>query len=298
MPSTRPPTTAAHHDRGWFVVIAASPYVAYAIHGTSAHLTRATRHPDGTVTLQPVGEPFTRLDLAVSAGRWRAEREAYAATAEHWCARCDTPITLVDGAWVCMDYTTTAGGLSNCPPDPDASEVGEHLPESVRGDNARGVVPAPMNRAETERGSMTTTIIQLAPARDDDRTAYGITHRSAHVYRVTGPGVHNRSYPHRVTVWDNTHRPNGARVGQGAYIDPSGKGTDADTTVTLAAEPVTIHASDSGTGTVASGQVYSNDALTTGQYVVLRYPDGTHSDPYRVESRPLSDPCLAPVRAS
>jgi hypothetical protein len=27
-----------------------------------------------------------------------------------------------------MDYTTTAGGLSYCPPDPDATRLGEHVP--------------------------------------------------------------------------------------------------------------------------------------------------------------------------
>ena len=119
---------ADHDDRGWFVVIAASSYVAYAVHGTPAHLARLTRDPDGTLTLHPVGAPFARLDLAVDAGRWRAEREAYAATAEHECARCGTPITQVDGAWVGMDYTTTGGGLSVCPPNPDNSRVGVHVP--------------------------------------------------------------------------------------------------------------------------------------------------------------------------
>ena len=128
MESTMPPTAAAHDERGAFVVIAASRYVAYAIHGGPAHLARYTHDPDGSLTLHPVGKPFARLDLAVDAGRWRADREAYAATAEYECRRCGTPITLIDGAWVCIDYTTTAGGLSYCPPDPDAPRVGNHLP--------------------------------------------------------------------------------------------------------------------------------------------------------------------------
>ena len=128
MESTLPSTAAAHDDRGAFVVIGASPYVAYAVHGTPAHLTRATHNPDGSITLRPVGAPFARLDLAIDAGRWRTEREAYAATAEHECARCGTPVKLIGGAWVSVDYTTTAGGLSYCPPDPDATRVGEHRP--------------------------------------------------------------------------------------------------------------------------------------------------------------------------
>ncbi len=129
MPSDNPsPTAAAPDDRGWFVAIAASPYVAYAVHGAPAHLTRLTREPDGTLTLHPVGGPFARLDLAVDAGRWRAERETYAATAEYTCARCATPITLVNGAWVGMDYTTTGGGRNACPPTQDGPPVGVHVP--------------------------------------------------------------------------------------------------------------------------------------------------------------------------
>ncbi|GAA0908091.1 hypothetical protein [Virgisporangium aurantiacum] len=74
--NTAQPHPAAHDDRGEFVVIAGSPYVAYAIHGCPAYLTRATNHPDGSIILRPVGAPHTRLDLAVDAGRWYAEREA------------------------------------------------------------------------------------------------------------------------------------------------------------------------------------------------------------------------------
>jgi hypothetical protein len=128
MPSEHPANPAAHDERGWFVVIAASSYVAYSIHGTAAHLARLTRDPDGTITVHPVGEPFARLDLAVDAGRWRAEREAYAATAEYACAHCGTPVTQVNGEWVGIDYTTTGGGRSACPPDPDSAAAGVHVP--------------------------------------------------------------------------------------------------------------------------------------------------------------------------
>ena len=117
-----------HDDRGAYVIIGASPYVAFAIHGEPAHLARYTRDPDGSITLHPVGQPFTRLDLAVDAGHWYAERHAYADTAEHECRRCGNPIRCIDGIWVAVDYTSTAGGLSCCPPDPDAQEVGNHIP--------------------------------------------------------------------------------------------------------------------------------------------------------------------------
>ncbi len=117
-----------HNDRGAYVIIGGSPYVAFATHGEPARLARSTRDPDGSITLHLVGEPFDRLDLAVHAGRWRADREAYANTAEHECARCGNPITWINGAWVAIDYTTTAGGLSYCPPDPDAARVDNHIP--------------------------------------------------------------------------------------------------------------------------------------------------------------------------
>ncbi|HLL66443.1 MAG TPA: hypothetical protein VK453_11940, partial [Micromonosporaceae bacterium] len=128
------PAAAAHEDRGAFVFIGASPYVAYAVHGEPAHLARYTRDPDGSTILHPVGAPFARLDLAVDAGRWRAERKAHARSAEHRCRRCGTPITLIGGAWVSMDSTTTAAGSSSCPPDPDAPHAGDHVAHRVRGD--------------------------------------------------------------------------------------------------------------------------------------------------------------------
>jgi hypothetical protein len=135
MPSTNPPTNPptgpappVHDERGAFVVIAASAYVAYHVPGLPARLARYTHGPDGSLTLHPVGGPFARLDLAVDAGRWRADRQAYAQAAPYVCRRCGTPLTQVDGVWVSIDYTTTAGGLSFCPPDPDATPVGDHLP--------------------------------------------------------------------------------------------------------------------------------------------------------------------------
>jgi hypothetical protein len=127
METTPTPPAATPDERGCFVVIGGS-YVAYAIHGGPAYLTRTIRDADGSITLRPVGAPYACLDVAADAGRWRAEREAYAATAEYECARCGTPLALVGSAWVSIDYTTTAGGLSYCPPDPDAARTRDHRP--------------------------------------------------------------------------------------------------------------------------------------------------------------------------
>jgi hypothetical protein len=126
MPTETPPPV--HDERGAFVVIAGSAYVAYQIPGRPAQLALYTHGPDGSLTLHPVGGPYARLDLAVDAGRWRADREAYADTAAYLCRRCGTPLAQVAGVWVSIDYTTSAGGLSFCRPDPDAAPVGDHLP--------------------------------------------------------------------------------------------------------------------------------------------------------------------------
>jgi hypothetical protein len=124
------PSSPGRDERGWFVLVGGSPYVAYAVHGGPAYLARATRNPDGSITLHPVDGTHARLDLAVDAGRWRADREAYAATAEYECANCGTPLKQVGSAWVSIDYLSTAGGLSCCPPDPDATGTGtgDHRP--------------------------------------------------------------------------------------------------------------------------------------------------------------------------
>ncbi|MGI5238756.1 hypothetical protein [Dactylosporangium sp. CA-139066] len=125
-------TVPPHDERGTFAVIGGSSYVAYAVHGAPAHLARCATNPDGSRTLHHVGEPFARLDLAVDSGRWRADREAYAATAEHECRHCGTRVIRIGGAWVSVDSTTTAGGLSICPPNPDAAQVGVHQPRRRR----------------------------------------------------------------------------------------------------------------------------------------------------------------------
>lgn len=149
-----------------------------------------------------------------------------------------------------------------------------------------------------------TTIIELREAKDYDRDTYGITHRSAFVYDVTGPRLHNRHFPHRVTVWNNTVRPNtkpdewseySGRPGAGRYLDPFRKGTDDEITITLGAESFGITDNGTNTGTFASGQVYAPETLQVNEFVVLKYPDGHHSDPYLIKTRPLTDPVLVPV---
>lgn len=139
---------------------------------------------------------------------------------------------------------------------------------------------------------------------DGDRNAqsYGIRFRSKFVYRFTGTGLHNPSSPHRVNVWDNTGRPNtdpdrfkpalGRKVGPGAYIDPRGHGTDHATSILTNAESTIMTDNGTNTGTEASGQVYADVTIRTGESVMLRAPDGNVTGPYRLTTRFLSDPVL------
>lgn len=45
------------------------------------------------------------------------------------CRKCKLPIHDVKGVWVVFDPSTTADGLSYCPPNPDhLGKVGNHAP--------------------------------------------------------------------------------------------------------------------------------------------------------------------------
>lgn len=143
--------------------------------------------------------------------------------------------------------------------------------------------------------------IEMTPAPSN---TYGIRFKSVHVYRMTGPGLHNRSFPHRIAEWDNTMRLNtnpdewseySGKTGPGTFVDPSGKGTDEPTSWLTSSESVAITNNGTNTGTVASGQVYADVTLKIGDQVVLAYPDGTTSAPMVLTARSLADPVLIPT---
>lgn len=163
-----------------------------------------------------------------------------------------------------------------------------------------------MNGARTllaERHPGVTTI-EMCPGDKTDGT-YGICFRSVFVYRINGKGIHNPTFPHRINVWNNTSRLNsdpdrfspaiGRKVGPGRYISPHGHGTDDMMTVTTSAESTAITNNGTNTGTVASGQVYADRALTIGERIVLLLPGGSNSGPFVITARPCADPVLVPV---
>lgn len=151
---------------------------------------------------------------------------------------------------------------------------------------------------------MATVIINTRPATAND-ASYGITYRSEFVYHVTGRGVYNPHFPHRVTVWGNTGRLNrrpgefnqnsGRRFGSGKYIGPDGMDTDDEFTVLVGSESSVITNNGTNTGTAASGQVYADETLSIGDVVILNYPDAGLSVPYVVTARPHANPVLIPM---
>ena len=52
-----------------------------------------------------------------------------------YCRKCRCPICYIGGAWVVIDPSTTADGLSYCPPNPDAPKHGVHVPYPRKTDN-------------------------------------------------------------------------------------------------------------------------------------------------------------------
>lgn len=124
--------------------------------------------------------------------------------------------------------------------------------------------------------------IEMAEGDERRRDHYGVTHESVYVYRVRPD-----HWPTRIQVWDNTGRPNphpgetkwnefGRIGGDGQYLDPRNEGTDEEVTVLFSPESSVISARGDSTGTPASGQVWAPDhePITTGDVVVLVYPDG------------------------
>lgn len=150
--------------------------------------------------------------------------------------------------------------------------------------------------------SNTTTnpTIDLALASEYRRTTYGVEYESTTLHKMTGKGLHNPSFPHRIDVWDNTRRPNprnGQPVrfgdygpvdgGNGRYLGPDRRATDDEQTFTVSAQSVMLAARP------VERAPYGAD-LAVGQTVTVRYPDGRTVDMV-VTARQLADPVLVPV---
>lgn len=158
---------------------------------------------------------------------------------------------------------------------------------------------------------MTTHIIPMTNGSDYEMQEYGVEYRSTFVYETSGRGFHNLHFPHRFKVWNNTVRPNEApvygpdapgsmgygKIGPGKYVDPERKGTDEKYNYRVGSESISITNSGTNTGTEASGQVWSPlpAPLTIGDVIILQFPDGSLSEPFKLTSRVSSDPQLVPM---
>lgn len=125
--------------------------------------------------------------------------------------------------------------------------------------------------------------VAMSPASAYRTEHYGVLHSSAFVYRTSK--THS---PTRVDVWDNTRRLNpddGGPIqhgkygpiggGNGKYLDPHNKATDAERSVLLTPECTVITAQRNGTGHPDSGQVWAKPVLNDGDQIVLVYLDGS-----------------------
>lgn len=152
---------------------------------------------------------------------------------------------------------------------------------------------------------MTDIIIDLVDTTADRRNNYGVTHTGAVRHALSGANVHNRSFPHRIQVWDNTGRANprnGERIrygecgpidgGDGRYLDPGNNATDEPTTILLTSESIGIYAQYTAQDIADRRE---GPALTVGDVVRLRYPDGTVTGEYEITSRVARDPWLRPL---
>ena len=127
-------------------------------------------------------------------------------------------------------------------------------------------------------------VVELVEA-TPERAQYGVRFLSRFVFQTR-----RGSYPTRIVVWTNVHRPNprnGEPVrfgeygkldgGVGRYLDPSNNATDEPTSVRLTPEASAITNNGTNTGTAASGQVYApaGQRIAEGDLVALVYPGGS-----------------------
>ncbi len=146
---------------------------------------------------------------------------------------------------------------------------------------------------------MATVEIALKAATAYRTEHYGISFEGATLHNVTGRGVHNPSFPHSVTVWDNTVRPNsepeffnsfiGRKTGPGRYVDPSGRGTDNPTTIIFGSESVVISAVPDPDRKAYGSPIKINDTVR------LILPNGDTMGEYVVTARFLDSPILVPI---
>lgn len=126
--------------------------------------------------------------------------------------------------------------------------------------------------------------IEMRPAPDRDREVYGIVLESATRHMVAGRNVHNRSFPHRVRVWD-IQSP--SRLSQGR--DPiTGQESDEAYAYLLSAESVAI------TSTPQPRDPYG-DVLVVGEHVRLAVCGHPLEGTFEVRSNRMGDPRLVKV---
>lgn len=120
------------------------------------------------------------------------------------------------------------------------------------------------------------TVIDLIPTGDYRRNTYGVILQSKTVHQITGRGVHNRHFDHRLDVWMNA---NG--------IDPKGKPTTEDLSFLWSAQPSVI-----STQRLAGPE--QGEVLALEEVVVLRIGE-RELGRYRITHQMHHDPHMVKV---
>lgn len=140
--------------------------------------------------------------------------------------------------------------------------------------------------------------VNLTPAEPYRDEHYGVTLQSATQHRVTGRGVHNPEFNHRIDVWDNSRRlladVEVPRLSKPAsegdlYVDPYGFPTAERYSLLVTAQASCIVAEPAMRDTTPQGQ-----PLALGDVVELAI-SGYVMGEFVVTARPLHDPHLERV---
>lgn len=136
---------------------------------------------------------------------------------------------------------------------------------------------------------METVKINLKAASQDRRESYGLLFESETLHSMTGPGLHNRSFPHRIQVWISKRSKRTddlARTDEPVYRSCDGAITERGVLAfRTSAESVMI----------ASTPVQRDPqgpTLRTGQVIEL-----SGFGLFRITAKALHDPVLVPVDA-
>lgn len=119
-------------------------------------------------------------------------------------------------------------------------------------------------------------------AANETKASYGILFVSETQHRMTGKGLHNRSFDHIVQVWENRQT---AAFPEGTLADPWGNATTETHTFAMKAQATVL------TAHREEPRFAYGDTLAVGDTVTLTIA-GLPIGEFQIVARPLRDPML------